>query len=67
MLTVGDLSSTMLDIIGKLAEGESLPQIAIDLRLSEDDVDVIVAAAAKVLRARNRVHVVNIALRRRLI
>ena len=57
----------MLICLSMLAEGRTLPQIAHELAASQDDADEMIEAAVEAVGARNRVHAVNIAIRKGLI
>ena len=63
----GSLSPQMRRCLSLLADGRTIEQIAADLHLSERAVLELIEDARATLTARNRVHAVNIAIRKGLI
>ncbi|WP_158876019.1 response regulator transcription factor [Antarcticirhabdus aurantiaca] len=63
----GSLSPQMRRCFSLLAEGRTIGQIAAELYLSERGVIDLIEDARATLSARNRVHAVNIAIRKGLI
>jgi DNA-binding CsgD family transcriptional regulator len=63
----GSLSPPMLRCLSLLAKGYSPAQIAATLSTSESVIADLIEHARVALAARNRVHAVNIAIRRGLI
>ncbi len=61
------LSPDMVRCLHLLAEGQTIPQIAMAFATSEKSVTQLVETARDVLNARNSIHAVNIAIRKGLI